>query len=98
MTCSLTSTASPAATSSRSFSKTYPQEHISLFYLRLRHWRVVTTRQIGHDARLRLRWGSQRNIVPLMLEGLDFGTPKIATQLTRTLPALQHHNGVRLPP
>jgi hypothetical protein len=30
---------------------------------------------------------NQRNIVPLMLEGFDFGTPKIASQLTGTLAA-----------
>ena len=28
---------------------------------------------------------SERNIVPLMLEGFDFGTPTIARQLTGTL-------------
>lgn len=33
---------------------------------------------------------NQRNIVPLMVEGFDFGTPKIASQLTGTLAALRH--------
>ena len=28
--------------------------------------------------------GFQRNIVPLMLEGFDFGTPAIGSQLTTT--------------
>jgi tetratricopeptide (TPR) repeat protein len=34
---------------------------------------------------------SQRIIVPLMLEGFDFGTPKIADQLTGKLAALKHY-------
>ena len=41
---------------------------------------------------------NQRNIVPLMLEGFDFGTPKIATQLTGKLAALKHYNGLSIPP
>jgi Tfp pilus assembly protein PilF len=40
----------------------------------------------------------QRNTVPLMLEGFDFGTPKIASQLTGPLAALRHYNGVSIPP
>src|SRR5580658_5665112 len=41
---------------------------------------------------------SQRNIVPLMLEGFDFGTPKIARKLTGKLAALKHYNGLSIPP
>ena len=41
---------------------------------------------------------SQRNTVPLMLEGFDFGTPTIARQLTGTLAALKHYNGLSIPP
>jgi len=41
---------------------------------------------------------SKRNIVPLMMEGFDFGTPKIATQLTGDLAALKHYNGLSIPP
>ena len=41
---------------------------------------------------------NQRNIVPLMLEGFDFGTPKIASLLTGTLAALKHYNGLSIPP
>ena len=41
---------------------------------------------------------SKRNIVPLMLEGFDFGAPVVASQLTGTLEALKHYNGVRVPP
>jgi Flp pilus assembly protein TadD len=41
---------------------------------------------------------TQRNIVPLMLEGFDFGTPGIASQLTGTLAALKHHNALSIPP
>ena len=41
---------------------------------------------------------SQRNIVPLMLEGFDFGTPGIANQLQSTLAELQKYNGLRIPP
>jgi tetratricopeptide (TPR) repeat protein len=41
---------------------------------------------------------SQRNTVPLMLEGFDFGTPKIASQLTGELAALKHYNGLSIPP
>jgi tetratricopeptide (TPR) repeat protein len=41
---------------------------------------------------------TQRNTVPLMLEGFDFGTPKIASQLTGTLAALKHYNALSIPP
>jgi tetratricopeptide (TPR) repeat protein len=41
---------------------------------------------------------SQRNTVPLMLEGFDFGTPKIAEQLTGRLAALRHYNRLSIPP
>jgi len=41
---------------------------------------------------------SQRNIVPLMLEGFDFSTPKIASQLTGELAALKRYNGLSIPP
>jgi TIR domain-containing protein len=40
---------------------------------------------------------SQRNIVPLMLEGFDFATPAIATQLTGKLAALQQYSGLQIP-
>ena len=41
---------------------------------------------------------SKRNIVPLMLEGFDFGTPLIANQLTGKLAVLKHYNALRIPP
>jgi tetratricopeptide (TPR) repeat protein len=41
---------------------------------------------------------NQRNIVPLMLEGFNFGTPKIASRLTGKLTALKHYNGLSIPP
>jgi tetratricopeptide (TPR) repeat protein len=41
---------------------------------------------------------NQRNTVPLMLEGFDFGTPKIANQLTGKLAALKDYNGLSIPP
>ncbi len=41
---------------------------------------------------------SHRNTVPLMLDGFDFGTPKIASQLTGTLGTLKHYNGLSIPP
>jgi TIR domain len=41
---------------------------------------------------------NQRNIVPLMLEGFDFGTPRIASQLTDDLAALRDYNGLSIPP
>ena len=41
---------------------------------------------------------SRRNVVPLMLEGCDFGTPKIASQLTGTLSALRLYNALSIPP
>ena len=41
---------------------------------------------------------SQRNTIPLMLEGFDFGTPVIASQLTGALAALRHYNGLSIPP
>ncbi len=37
---------------------------------------------------------SKRNIVPLMLEGFDFGTPSIANQLTGKLAALKKYNAM----
>ena len=40
---------------------------------------------------------SQRNIVPLMLAGFDFGTPAIASQLTGKLAALKEYNGLEIP-
>ncbi len=40
----------------------------------------------------------QRNIVPLMLEGFDFGTPTIADQLTGKLAILKQYNALRIPP
>ena len=41
---------------------------------------------------------NQRNIVPLMLEGFDFGTPKIANQLTGDLAGLRKYKGLSIPP
>jgi tetratricopeptide (TPR) repeat protein len=41
---------------------------------------------------------NQRNVVPLMLEGFDFGTPKIAEQLTGKLATLRNYNGLSIPP
>src|ERR1700761_5993448 len=41
---------------------------------------------------------NQRNIVPLTLEGFDFGTPRIANQLTGTLASLKHYNALSIPP
>jgi tetratricopeptide (TPR) repeat protein len=41
---------------------------------------------------------NQRNIVPLMLEGFDFGTPKIASQLTGKLAELKRYHGRSIPP
>jgi tetratricopeptide (TPR) repeat protein len=40
----------------------------------------------------------RRNIVPLMLEGFDFGTPKIASQLIGRIAALKNYNGLSIPP
>jgi hypothetical protein len=40
---------------------------------------------------------SQRNIVPLMLAGFDFGIPAIAKQLTGKLAALKKYNGLPIP-
>ena len=40
---------------------------------------------------------TKRNIVPLMLEGFDFGTPAIANQLTGKLAALKRYNALDVP-
>jgi tetratricopeptide (TPR) repeat protein len=40
---------------------------------------------------------SQRNIVPLMLAGFDFGKPAVAGQLTGKLAALKEYNGLEIP-
>ena len=40
----------------------------------------------------------RRNIVPVMMEGFDFSTPAIASQLTGALAALKDYNGIRIPP
>ncbi|MGH9612839.1 MAG: toll/interleukin-1 receptor domain-containing protein, partial [Bryobacteraceae bacterium] len=39
----------------------------------------------------------QRNIVPIMLEGFDFGSPGIAGQLTGTLASLKNYNALPVP-
>jgi tetratricopeptide (TPR) repeat protein len=39
----------------------------------------------------------RRNIVPLMLEGFDFGSPVIASQLTGKLAELKRYNGLGVP-
>jgi tetratricopeptide (TPR) repeat protein len=39
---------------------------------------------------------SERNIVPLMLEGFDFGSPVIARHLIGSLSGLKKHNGLRI--
>ena len=39
----------------------------------------------------------RRNVVPLMLDGFDFGSPAIAGQLTGKLDALKRYNGLRVP-
>jgi tetratricopeptide (TPR) repeat protein len=41
---------------------------------------------------------SKRNIVPLMLEGFDFTTPVIATQLTGKLALLNHYSALEVRP
>jgi tetratricopeptide (TPR) repeat protein len=41
---------------------------------------------------------NKRNIVPLMLEGFDFGNPRISNQLIGTLEALKRYNGLTIPP
>src|SRR5262249_13855772 len=40
---------------------------------------------------------TRRNIVPLMLEGFDFRTPEIASQLKGTLAALKSYNALPVP-
>ena len=40
---------------------------------------------------------TKRNIVPLMLEGFDFGTPAIANQLTGKLAVLKQYNAMGVP-
>jgi tetratricopeptide (TPR) repeat protein len=42
-------------------------------------------------------FASRRNIVPLMLEGFDFGSPAIASQLTGTLEPLKQYNALNVP-
>ena len=41
---------------------------------------------------------SRRNIVPLMLEGFDFGTPSISSELTGRLAVLKQYNAMSAPP
>jgi tetratricopeptide (TPR) repeat protein len=40
---------------------------------------------------------TKRNIVPVMLEGFDFATPGISSQLTGTLTPLRNYNALRIP-
>src|SRR5215472_4681336 len=40
---------------------------------------------------------THRNIVPLMLEGFDFGTPAISNQLTGKLADLKRYNALSIP-
>lgn len=39
----------------------------------------------------------RRNVVPLMLDGFDFGAPEMALHLTGDLVALNRYNGLRVP-
>ena len=41
---------------------------------------------------------TRRNVVPLMLDGFDFSSPTVATQLTGGLSALKGYNGLHVPP
>jgi len=41
--------------------------------------------------------GSKRNIVPLMLEGFDFGSPTIGSQLTGKMAVLKQYNALNIP-
>src|SRR5262249_50325189 len=41
---------------------------------------------------------SNRNVVPLMLEGFDFGAPTIASHLTGKLSTIKHYNALNIPP
>ncbi|MBV8771279.1 MAG: tetratricopeptide repeat protein [Deltaproteobacteria bacterium] len=41
---------------------------------------------------------NHRNIVPLILEGFDFDTPQIASQLTGKLAAIKRYNALRIVP
>jgi tetratricopeptide (TPR) repeat protein len=41
---------------------------------------------------------NKRNIVPLMLEGFQFGSPRIASQLTGSLAALKQYHALSIPP
>src|SRR5262249_52664294 len=45
------------------------------------------------ETALRIR----RNIVPIIMDGFDFGTPGIANQLTGTLASLRNYNSLRVP-
>lgn len=40
---------------------------------------------------------NERNVVPLMLEGFDFSTPGIVSQLTGRLTVLKNYNALRVP-
>jgi hypothetical protein len=42
-------------------------------------------------------FATRRNIVPIMLDGFDFGTHVIASQLTGTLEPLKHYNALQVP-
>ncbi len=39
----------------------------------------------------------RRNVVPLLLEGFEFGTPEIVARLTGRLAVLRNYNGLRVP-
>jgi hypothetical protein len=41
---------------------------------------------------------TQRNVVPLMMDGFDFKTPAITKHLTGPLSALRHYNALPVPP
>ncbi len=53
----------------------------------------------GDWLRREIEWAvdSQRNIVPLFLEGFDFGTPSIEKHLTGKLAMLKRYNGLSVP-
>ena len=89
--------ASPAATSRASFSITFSLR--AHFIVLLTPSALERCGEPGDWLRreIEMALSIQRNIVPLMLEGFDFGSPENASQLTGTLAPLKKYNALRVP-
>lgn len=94
-TCSLTSSALPAAILRRSYWKTSERGRTSSSSSPRLRWSVVAKRATGCVGKSRPLW-ILIAISPLRLEGFDFDSPAVAKWLTGKLAALKRYNALRI--